>query len=336
MEIIMKIYTTKNTSPFYTLVCEEIILKDEENQEDILYFYQHKNAIIIGKNQNIYEEIKLEEVEEENIEIYRRLSGGGAVYHDLGNINFSFISQKQNHNYQKFLSPIIEFFRSLGLKAEFKGRNDLIVNGAKVSGNAQIIFKDKIVHHGTILFNANLAKLAQVLKPSRLKIESKGIKSVRQRVTNILYEMEEQIDDNEFIYRLISFFEKKYQTKSVDVESHFDIGISNTEKFKEISQLRQSKNWIFGTNPFFSYENIKRTSGGILKVLANIEKNIIIKIKFEGDFLSQRPIEEIEEILENKEFDRDSLERELEKIHNLNEYFGQILPYEILDTIFGV
>ncbi|CNS06059.1 lipoate-protein ligase A [Salmonella enterica subsp. enterica serovar Typhimurium str. DT104] len=238
----MKIYTTKNTSPFYTLVCEEIILKDEENQEDILYFYQHKNAIIIGKNQNIYEEIKLEEVEEENIEIYRRLSGGGAVYHDLGNINFSFISQKQNHNYQKFLSPIIEFFRSLGLKAEFKGRNDLIVNGAKVSGNAQIIFKNKIVHHGTILFNANLAKLAQVLKPSRLKIESKGIKSVRQRVTNILYEMEEQIDDNEFIYRLISFFEKKYQTKSVDVESHFDIGISNTEKFKEISQLRQSKN----------------------------------------------------------------------------------------------
>lgn len=331
----MKIYTTENTSPFYTLVCEEIILKDEQNFDDILYFYQHKNAIIIGKNQNIYEEIKIDEIEKENIEVYRRLSGGGAVYHDLGNINFSFITKKQNHSYQKFLSPIIEFFKSLGLKAEFKGRNDLIVNGAKVSGNAQIIHKDKIVHHGTILFNANLAKLGQVLRPNRLKIESKGIKSIRQRVTNILHEMEEPIDDSEFIFKLISFFEKKYETKAVDVENYFENGISNHKNFQEISQLRKSKNWVFGTNPFFSYENAKRTSAGILKVLANIEKNLIVKIKFEGDFLSQRSIEEIENILENKEFNRDILEIELLNIHNLEEYFGSIPLNEILDTIFG-
>ncbi|AJC49883.1 lipoate--protein ligase [Mesomycoplasma flocculare] len=331
----MKIYTTKNKSPFYTLVCEEIILKDEQNHDDILYLYQHKNAIIIGRNQNIYEEIKLEEVKKENIEIYRRLSGGGAVYHDLGNINFSFITGKQNHSYQKFLEPIIEFFRLLGLKAEFKGRNDLIVNGAKVSGNAQIIYKDKIVHHGTILFNANLAKLAQVLKPNKLKIESKGIKSVRQRVTNILHEMEEQIDDNEFIFRLISFFEKKYKTKSDDVENYFENGISNQENFHQISEFRKSKNWVFGTNPFFSYENTKRTSAGILKVLANIEKNLITKIKFEGDFLSKRSIEEIQVILESKEFSRNSLEKELGNIDNLEEYFGLIPLNEILDTIFG-
>ncbi|MEG3825865.1 lipoate--protein ligase [Mesomycoplasma ovipneumoniae] len=331
----MKIYTTKKTSPFYTLVCEELILKDDQNQDDILYFYQHNNAIIIGKNQNIYEEIKLEEVEKQRIEIYRRLSGGGAVYHDLGNINFSFITKKQNHSYQKFLTPIIEFFKSFGLDAEFKGRNDLIVNGAKVSGNAQIIYKDRIVHHGTILFNANLAKLGQVLKPNRLKIESKGIKSIRQRVTNILHEIEEQIEDSEFISRLITFFENKYQTKAQDVETYFQDAMAFQKDFQEVQTLRQSREWVFGSNPYFSYENIARTSGGTLRVLANIEKNHIVKIKFEGDFLSQRSVEDIQEILENKEFTRSIIESQLLQITNLDEYFGAIPLNEILDTIFG-
>ncbi|WP_341488212.1 lipoate--protein ligase [Mesomycoplasma ovipneumoniae] len=331
----MKIYTTKKTSPFYTLVCEELILKDDQNQEDILYFYQHNNAIIIGKNQNIYEEIKLDEVEKQRIEIYRRLSGGGAVYHDLGNINFSFITKKQNHSYQKFLTPIIEFFKSFGLDAEFKGRNDLIVNGAKVSGNAQIIYKDRIVHHGTILFNANLAKLGQVLKPNRLKIESKGIKSIRQRVTNILHEIEEQMEDSEFISRLIRFFENKYQTKAQDVETYFQDEMTFQKDFQEVQTLRQSREWVFGSNPYFSYENIARTSGGTLRVLANIEKNHIVKIKFEGDFLSQRSVEDIQEILENKEFTRSIIESQLLQITNLDEYFGAIPLNEILDTIFG-
>ncbi|MFU0909469.1 lipoate--protein ligase [Mesomycoplasma ovipneumoniae] len=331
----MKIYTTKKTSPFYTLVCEELILKDDQNQDDILYFYQHNNAIIIGKNQNIYEEIKLDEVEKQRIEIYRRLSGGGAVYHDLGNINFSFITKKQNHSYQKFLTPIIEFFKSFGLDAEFKGRNDLIVNGAKVSGNAQIIYKDRIVHHGTILFNANLAKLGQVLKPNRLKIESKGIKSIRQRVTNILHEIEEQMEDSEFISRLITFFENKYQTKAQDVETYFQDEMTFQKDFQEVQTIRQSREWVFGSNPYFSYENIARTSGGTLRVLANIEKNYIVKIKFEGDFLSQRSVEDIQEILENKEFTRSILESQLLQITNLDEYFGAIPLNEILDTIFG-
>lgn len=311
------------------------MLKDDKNQEDILYFYQHDNAIIIGKNQNIYEEIKLEEVEKEKIEVYRRLSGGGAVYHDLGNINFSFITKKGNHSYQKFLTPVIEFFETLGLKAEFKGRNDLIVNGGKVSGNAQIIYKDRIVHHGTILFNANLTKLGQVLKPNKLKIESKGIKSIRQRVTNILHEIDEQMKNSEFIFQLISFFEKKYDSKAIDIEKYFSNGISENLEFQKLAKLRKSKDWIYGTNPHFTYENMNKTSAGILKVLANVEKNLIVKIKFEGDFLSQRQVEEIELLLENKEFNPQIIAEELRKIHDLEEYFGAIPISEILSTIFG-
>ncbi|CAT05075.1 Lipoate-protein ligase A [Mesomycoplasma conjunctivae] len=331
----MKIFTNTKTNPFITLVLEEMLLKDETINEDILYFYQHDNAIIIGKNQNIYQEVKLEVVEAEKIQVYRRLSGGGAVYHDLGNINFSFITDKDQHSYAKFLNPIIEFFNSLGLQAEYKGRNDILVNGAKVSGNAQIIYKNKIVHHGTILFNANLAKLSEVLIPNKLKIESKGIKSIRQRVTNILAELNNGMTDGEFIKKLIEFFENKYHTSARDVVDAYLNSPEKNATFQQLSKLRGSSEWIFGTNPAFSYENIAKTSGGILKVLANVDKNIIKNIKFEGDFLSQREVEDIEKLLTNVAYDKKEIRLILSQITNLDEYFSNISIDEILELIFG-
>ncbi|WP_434337191.1 lipoate--protein ligase [Mesomycoplasma conjunctivae] len=331
----MKIFTNTKTNPFITLVLEEMLLKDETINEDILYFYQHDNAIIIGKNQNIYQEVKLEVVEAEKIQVYRRLSGGGAVYHDLGNINFSFITDKDQHSYAKFLNPIIEFFNSLGLQAEYKGRNDILVNGAKVSGNAQIIYKNKIVHHGTILFNANLAKLSEVLIPNKLKIESKGIKSIRQRVTNILAELNNGMTDGEFIKKLIEFFENKYHTSARDVVDAYLNSPEKNTTFQQLSKLRGSSEWIFGTNPAFSYENIAKTSGGILKVLANVDKNIIKNIKFEGDFLSQREVEDIEKLLTNVAYDKKEIRSIFSQITNLDEYFSNISIDEILELIFG-
>lgn len=331
----MKIYYCKNTSPYTTLVLEEMLLKDENVNEDILYFYQHDNAIIIGRNQNIYEEVKVDVVEKENIEVYRRLSGGGAVYHDLGNINFSFITKKSGHSYEKFLTPIIEFFQSLGLEAEFKGRNDVLVNGAKVSGNAQAVYKNKMVHHGTILFDANLAKLSEVLIPSKLKIESKGIKSIRQRVTNILDELNFELSHDEFIKRLIDFFENKYENKAILVETILE-SPEKKEIFDKLSNFRKSKEWVFGHNPMFKYENKVKTSGGIVQVKANIEQNTIKSIKFEGDFLSQGDAQEISSLLVGKPFERPEIEKIFNSIENFEEYFGSIPRSELLDVIFGV
>ncbi|WP_215737314.1 lipoate--protein ligase [Mesomycoplasma hyorhinis] len=324
----MIIYVTKKTSPFYTLAMEELLLKDESIKEDIMYFYQHDNAIIIGKNQNIYEEVKLDVVEKEKIEVYRRLSGGGAVYHDLGNINFSFITKKENNNYEKFLSPIIEFFQSLGLDARFKGRNDLVVNGAKVSGNAQIVYKNRMVHHGTILFDANLSKLSEVLIPNKLKIESKGIKSIRQRVTNILSELDFKMYHDEFIEKLISFFEKKYQSKRQELPSKYD------KELKELGEFKKSKEWVYGKNPSFSFKIQAKTDGGILKILANIENNKIYDIAFEGDFLSQKPVEEIYHLFIDQEFSKANIGRILDSVE-LEHYFGAIKKEEIIALFFG-
>lgn len=324
----MKLILSKNYSPFFNLPLEEIMLKDEENQEDLIFLYQNENSVIVGRNQNTNEEIKRDVLEKAGVALYRRISGGGAVYQDLGNICFAFITNKGEHNYAKFLTPIIEFLQSLGLDAKFKGRNDLEVNGAKVSGNAQFIYKNRIVHHGTLLFNANLEKLSEFLIPSPLKIASKGIKSMRQRVTNILDELETKITINEFIEKLATFLIQKYQAKLIEPSE------KNLKQLETLSSERASEKWLYGSNPGFEIVNEQKFEKGILKVSLNVEKNLITNIKFEGDFLSQRDVSEVATLFLNKEYNKLIIKQILSKI-SLNEYFGGIKDEEIISLIFG-
>jgi lipoate-protein ligase A len=203
----MKIYNSKSTDPYKNLALEEAFLKQENLKEDILYIYQNDNVVVVGRNQNAYAEIDHKFIKQNNIKLARRISGGGAVYQDMGNICFSFITKNnQKNSFTAFLGPIIEFLQSIKLDAQFKGRNDLIVNGYKISGNAQYIYKDRIVHHGTLLFDSNLSVLSNALKPNLLKLKSKAIKSARQRVTNINELLETKISSEKFIDLLINFF----------------------------------------------------------------------------------------------------------------------------------
>ncbi|MGZ9413667.1 lipoate--protein ligase [Mycoplasma sp. 480] len=326
----MKIYISKNYSPFYNLVLEEIMTKDESNTEDIIFLYQHENAVIIGRNQNAYKEVKFDVLEKENIELYRRLSGGGAVYHDLGNLNFSFITtNKTERSYTKFLEPVLEFLHTLNLNAEFKGRNDLVVNGFKFSGNAQFIYKNKIVHHGTMLFDANLSKLSNVLNPSKLKMESKGINSAKQRVTNLLEQLENKISINEFIDKFALFLKEKYNGTIEEIPSKY------LEQMESIKSIRSSNDWVLGKNPEFSFFSEKKTEGGILQISANIKENKINSIKFEGDFLAKVGIEEVESKLINQSFEKETIIKILNSISNLEEYFGNISVKEIIEVLFG-
>ncbi|WP_322961018.1 lipoate--protein ligase [Mycoplasmopsis cynos] len=327
----MKIYICKNHfSPFYTLTLEEIMTKDDENKEDIIYLYQHENAVIIGRNQNAYKEVRFDILEKENIELYRRLSGGGAVYHDLGNFNFSFITtNKSQRSYQKFLEPVLEFLKLQGLDAQFKGRNDLVVNDCKFSGNAQFIYKDKIVHHGTILYNANLSKLASVLNPSKIKMESKGIKSARQRVINLSDVLEQKIPTSEFIWKFALFLKEKYHAEIVEIPEKY------IKKIPEVQKIRSSKEWVLGKNPEFSFFSEKKLDGGILGINANVKENKITQIKFEGDFLTLLGTEYIEKLLINQDFEKANIKKILLMVENLENYFGQISVNEIIDIMFG-
>ncbi|MGZ9414049.1 lipoate--protein ligase [Mycoplasma sp. 5370] len=326
----MKIYVSKNYSPFYNLVLEEIMTKDETNKEDIIFLYQHENAVIIGRNQNAYKEVKFDVLEQENIELYRRLSGGGAVYHDLGNLNFSFITtNKTERSYSNFLEPVLEFLHTLNLNAEFKGRNDLVINGFKFSGNAQFIYKNKIVHHGTMLFNANLSKLSSVLNPSKLKMESKGINSAKQRVTNLIDQMVEKITVNQFIDKFTLFLKEKYNATIEQIPTNY------LHQMQEIKSIRSSNDWVLGKNPEFSFFSEKKTDGGILQISANIKENKINSIKFEGDFLAKKGIEYIESKLINQNFEKENIIQILTTIKNLEEYFGNISINDIINVLFG-
>ncbi|WGI36736.1 lipoate--protein ligase [Mesomycoplasma lagogenitalium] len=325
----MKIFVSKNYSPFYNLVLEELMIKDDNNKEDIVYLYQHNNAVIIGRNQNAHSEVKFDVLEKENIDLYRRNSGGGAVYHDLGNLNFSFITKKDERSYEKFLEPVMEFLKTLNLNVEFKGRNDLVVNGSKFSGNAQFIYKDKMVHHGTILFNVDLTKLSKVLNPSKLKMESKGIKSARQRVTNLLDELEQKISIQEFIDKFALFLKEKYNATDFIIPENY------YQKIDEIAEYKKSNDWLLGKNPEFSFFNEAKTDGGILQIKANVIKNKIDSLQFQGDFLSKADINEIIPLFLNKNYDKKEIENILNSISNLNDYFGTITIDEIISIMFG-
>jgi lipoate-protein ligase A len=182
----MKTIINDSLDARYNLALEEHVLKNRK--EDFVFLWQSDNSVIIGKNQNTADEINAEYVEQENVNVVRRISGGGAVYHDLGNINFSYIVNDNNgsNTFRKFTSYVIEALKSYDIPAEFSGKNDILVNGMKISGNAQAIHVNRILHHGTLLFNSDLTKLGKILKPKMDKLESNGVSSIESRVTNIL------------------------------------------------------------------------------------------------------------------------------------------------------
>jgi lipoate-protein ligase A len=179
----------ESVNPYYNLALEEYLLKETDPGDDLFMLWQNRPAIIVGRNQNTWDEINLDFVRKNNIAVVRRMTGGGAVYHDLGNLNFTFIARDRKESsaildFARFARPVVDALRELGVPAEFSGRNDIVVDGAKVSGNAQYRYKDLVLHHGTLLFDSRIEDMVQALNVSKDKIASKGVASVRSRVAS--------------------------------------------------------------------------------------------------------------------------------------------------------
>jgi len=183
----MLIINDLRTDPYFNLAAEEYALKNFK--ADCFMLWRNEPSIIVGKHQNTLAEINLDYVKKRNIKVGRRLSGGGAVFHDLGNLNFTFISTGAQENrlvdFRRFTMPILEVLQNLGIEAVFEGRNDLTIHGRKFSGNAEHVWKNRILHHGTLLFSSVLTDLSEALKVDPLKFRDKAVKSIRSRVTNI-------------------------------------------------------------------------------------------------------------------------------------------------------
>jgi lipoate---protein ligase len=206
----MLLVKNHHTNPYFNLAAEEYLLKQRD--EDFFMLWQNAPCIVIGKNQNAHAQIHHDYVKENDITVVRRLSGGGAVFHDLGNINFTFITKK-NHNeaidFSPFTLPIIHALKDLNVNAEFSGRNDILIDGKKFSGNAQYYYKERLLHHGTLLFSGNLTDLAKALKPKPQKIEDKAVQSTISRVTNIKSHLSTPMTVQEFLQYLENPHTKK-------------------------------------------------------------------------------------------------------------------------------
>lgn len=330
----MKYITNLSNNPHYNLAFEEYCFKNLPREEDYVILWINGPAIIVGKNQNTIEEINQEYVDKNDIKIVRRVTGGGAVYHDLGNLNFSLISTQEGDekiDFQQINVPILKSLEKLGVKAEFTGRNDLTVDGKKISGIAQSVHKKRILNHGTILFDTDLTVLSDALKVKKDKIESKGVKSVKSRVTNIKDYLNEDVDTLTFKDLLLkSIFE--YHDAAME-----ELVLTDEQK-SEIDKLyeeRYSKwEWNYGESPDFSYKNYKRYPFGSIDVRLEVKHGVIEDSKIYGDFFGTRDVADLEEKLNGQRYERKALEEAL-KNEPFKNYFGDISTEEFVDILFG-
>lgn len=272
-----------NTNPFFCLAAEEFLLKNFS--DDIFMLWQSENTIVVGKHQNLLAEINYQFVHENNITVARRISGGGTVFHDAGNINFSFIKNVKSPaeiSFKQFTEPVVEALAKLGVTATTSGRNDLLVEGKKISGNAEHVFKNRVLHHGTLLFNSDLKNLGQAIKVVPGKYESKAVQSNRSEVANISSFLKQEMDIDKFIQFLIDVQLKK----SDNTIYHF-----NESDLHKIAVLKTEKfliwEWNFGYSPKYSFTNEVKIDDKILKIELNVKKGIIEVCKISGDYFSK-------------------------------------------------
>ena len=320
------------TDPRINLAIEEYALKNLDINETYLLFYINEPSIIIGKNQNTIEEINTEYVESQGIHVVRRLSGGGAVYHDLGNLNYSFITKDDGdsfHNFRKFTEPVVQALKSMGVNAELSGRNDLLAEGRKISGNAQFATRGRMFTHGTLLFDSEMDHIVSALKVKKDKIESKGIKSVRSRVANITEFLPEKISVEEFRrLLLIHLFDGE------DNIQEYVLSEEDWEKIYQLSKERyQNWDWNYGKSPRFNLQHSHRFPVGQIDARFDVVKGIVKNCKIYGDFFGVGNVEDIENRLIGVRYERTELEKALDDI-SVKHYFGNVTKEDFLQLIY--
>jgi lipoate---protein ligase len=320
------------TDPRINLAIEEYALKNLDIEETYLLFYINEPSIIIGKNQNTVEEINTEYVENNGIHVVRRLSGGGAVYHDLGNLNFSFITKDDGdsfHNFRKFTEPVTEALQKLGVNAELSGRNDLMAEGRKISGNAQFSTKGRMFSHGTLLFDSEIESVVSALKVKKDKIESKGIKSIRSRVANISEFLDEKITIEEFRTLLL-----KNIFGDLGEIPEYKLTDEDWEKIHQLSRERyQNWDWNYGRSPKFDLQHSHRFPVGQIDIRLNVTKGKIEGCKIYGDFFGVGDVSEIENKLTGIRYEKSEIEEALEGVE-IKHYFGNVTKEEFINLVY--
>lgn len=316
--------------PYFNLALEEYLVKNWTGANSTFILWQNRPAVIIGRNQNTIEEVNQPFLDQEGIALVRRMSGGGAVYHDLGNLNYTLVVD-ENHdfaNYDKFTRPVIKALDRIGVKAENSGRNDITIKGRKFSGNAQFKYRARLLHHGTILFNSNLEIMTRALNPGVHKVSSKGIKSVRSRVTNISEHLSQDLE--------VGDFKEILAQELLQLEPGQGTHLLSPDELQAVEALKENKYaawaWNYGQSPAFNLRKTASLTWGHIDIRLEVKHGRIRACRIFGDYFPAGEIEDVEQALIGVVYRREDIKARLNQI-GLAGYLPQMDEDELARLI---
>jgi lipoate---protein ligase len=326
----MLIVERPQTNPYFNIAAEEYLLKHLE--EDSFMVWQNDPSVIIGKHQNALAEINLHLVRKLNIPVIRRISGGGTVYHDSGNLNFTFIKHGKPGllvDFSRFIKPIVVVLNQLGIPAQQEGKNDIRVNGLKISGNSEHVYRDKVLHHGTLLFNSDLTELNEMLRAKPLSFKDKSVQSVRSRVANLSEFLTEPVSMAEFRQRIIDHIIEN--EKDISFYSLTDTAV---EKINDlVTRKYKTWEWNFGYSPDYIFENKIICQDDEYRIYITVKKGVIEKAEL---IISDRATDStvfINKLLVGKNHNYDEIKQQILKL-NRNKESLNFEPNILLELLF--
>lgn len=326
----MLIINQSITDPYFNIASEEFLLKNFS--EDIFLLYTNSPSIIVGKHQNTMAEINHEFVTIKGIPVIRRLSGGGTVYHDLGNVNYSFITNGSKGNlvdFKKHTQPIIDVLKLLGVDACIGGKNDIRVGDRKISGNAEHIYKNRVLHHGTLLFDSKLDELNESIKVNLNAYNDKAVKSIRSHVANIKEYLKEDISIENFKEKLIAHIMALFPNPI-----NYHLSPNDTHSINELITTKFSTwEWNYGYSPTYSLNRHINIKNGILYIEINVEKGIINKMSIKSQLLMTERLEELEKLMAGCLHEKDEITKKLADIE-INQFIPKISREEFVKSLF--
>ncbi len=322
----MKYLRLTSTDPYYNLAVEEYLFR--RKNYDVFMLWQNERTVVIGKNQNIKAEVNLEYTERENIRVARRLTGGGAVYHDLGNLNYTFIGNGGGEiDFARFTRPIIDALGELGVTAVLSGRNDLECDGRKFSGNAQCIEGDRVLHHGTLLFDTDITVLEGALLVDKEKIRAHALASVRSRVVNLRELLPAVPSASALADLILASVEEKYGMERLALDAD-DLG-----EIEKIRERNTSREWLIPDEGIASrYHTVrsKRYDFGRVEMHLDMSGEKVSSARIVGDFFGKRPVSELEEALSGL-----AKGDEITLPHPIGDYILGMTEGELTTLVFG-
>lgn len=303
-----------NTDPYFNLSAEEYFFK--EFKEDIFMLWRSEPAVIVGKHQNTLAEINYNYIKKNNIKVARRLSGGGTVYHDLGNINFTFIvngKEDQLINFKRFIEPVLKVLHDLSVNAEFKGKNNIMVNNRKISGNAEHIFRERVLHHGTLLFNSQLDILNESIRITPGRYRDKAVKSKRGVVANIKEYLQSELDILDFRDLLLKHVVTNYHNPVI-----YKLGDKDIEKIYTLVKDKYSTwEWIYGYSPKYSLDCVYKTDIQDILFRIFVEDGIIKDVDVKGIYDNEKILLELPGLIKGVPHRESKLKERKDKISEL-------------------